>query len=730
MRICLFISLFFVSAFVFGQTPEIDSLKLCLKKPVKHDSIRALQYSDLAWYYLDISLDTSRMYNQKSIQIAKRINFRNGILACKNIDGILYRIETKYDKAAAVYNEIIELRKEWDSEDEVYIAYTNLASVYFESLEYGKAVSYYSLALKNIPENQLEQKVQIITNLAVTYSNLKMYDKSIENFTTAIKYNKKLKSDRLGLNIYTNLATVYQDKGLTDLAIKYQKVAEDYSIKLKNYRNLTTIYFNLVYCLIKKNQFKEATNYVKLFHNCARILNEDNIWSSYYYTYSRLSNAMNQNDLAKKQAQIALNYCSEDNAFMKRVILLKLVTVYIDLKDHKKALSILNELNNSKKYDLHENLELFELYYELYKDSKEYSLALKYLEKSNEIKEKINKADISNQLAVMNTLYDLESKEKDLKLSKVKNAQIKADSDRKSTLIYGMIFVGFLVLILLVISVRSNRAKRRANTKLNLQKVEIELQKQQIEEKQSEILDSIHYAKRIQDSLLIREGELKNAFPNSFVLFKPKDIVSGDFYWSTKTKDHIYIAICDSTGHGVPGAFMSALNMTFLNEAINQLHIQEPGTIFNHVRKRLIETISKDGAKDGMDGVLLCFNIENRSLTYATAINGPVIIRNNEVLKFPIDKMPVGYSDSMESFTTYSLEYQKDDVLYISTDGYMDQFGGSFEKKLKSANFYRMLAEKSFEHPDQIKQELDDYFVEWIGNLEQIDDVCVFGMKL
>ncbi|MGZ4098663.1 MAG: 7TM diverse intracellular signaling domain-containing protein [Bacteroidia bacterium] len=275
----------------------------------------------------------------------------------------------------------------------------------------------------------------------------------------------------------------------------------------------------------------------------------------------------------------------------------------------------------------------------------------------------------------------------------------------------------------------------------------------ELEEKNKEILDSIHYARRIQHTLLAHAEFLKSNLPEHFVLFKPKDIVSGDFYWATSigskqkagasdtagilpTADcqRFYLAVCDSTGHGVPGAFMSLLNISFLNEAITEKGITDPGKVFDHVRKRLIENISQDGGKDGMDGILSCFekgtNGNTTLLNYSAANNAPVLIRNNEVLALDKDKMPVGQGEKKDPFSSYSVELQTGDCIYLFTDGYGDQFGGPKGKKFK----FRKLEEKLLEVnrlplADQ-KEILEKTFNDWKGNLEQVDDVLVIGIKI
>ncbi|MCW3077041.1 MAG: protein serine/threonine phosphatase [Bacteroidetes bacterium] len=263
-----------------------------------------------------------------------------------------------------------------------------------------------------------------------------------------------------------------------------------------------------------------------------------------------------------------------------------------------------------------------------------------------------------------------------------------------------------------------------------LRNVELKEAYNLITEKNKEITDSIHYAQRIQKALLAPDYILDQNLKDYFILYKPKDIVSGDFYWATYSNGLFFIAVCDSTGHGVPGAFMSLLNTTYLNEAINEKNITEPHLIFNHVRERLINAISQDGARDGMDGTLVCFNKKSGAITYAAANNGPIVRINNKMVMLPADKMPVGKDEKRDSFTLHTLDVKEGDFLYLVTDGYSDQFGGSKGKKFKSKQLEEVLQALSDVPLKTQLDVLDKKFEEWKGALEQVDDVLLIGIKI
>lgn len=255
-----------------------------------------------------------------------------------------------------------------------------------------------------------------------------------------------------------------------------------------------------------------------------------------------------------------------------------------------------------------------------------------------------------------------------------------------------------------------------------------------LDDKQREIFESIRYASRIQENILASPEFLSEGLPDHFVYFNPKEIVSGDFYWACEAKgesgqEYFYLAACDSTGHGIPGAFMSLLNVNYLNQSIIELGIRNTGEIFDYVKKALSDVFDNHGNKDGMDGILIRIEKHNPIIQFSAANNKPILIRENKLISLPYDKMGVGKGLKSEPFGSYTIGVMPNDVLYLISDGFPDQFGGELNKKYKYSRFYELLLSIHHLAPSLQHQQLKKEFESWAKGYEQTDDVLVIGIK-
>jgi serine phosphatase RsbU (regulator of sigma subunit) len=267
----------------------------------------------------------------------------------------------------------------------------------------------------------------------------------------------------------------------------------------------------------------------------------------------------------------------------------------------------------------------------------------------------------------------------------------------------------------------------------NLEQKVIERTKQ-IEQQKREITDSIHYASRIQSALLPPNVDLDRYLPSYFILNKPRDIVSGDYYWVSCKDNKVIVAVADCTGHGVPGAFMSILGIAFLNEIINKTEIIIANEILNELRHHIIESLhqrgGEDETRDGIEMALCIVDFENNDLQYAGAFRPLYLIRHNELIELKGDNMPIGvYEDDQTSFKNKELQFKENDIIYLFSDGFVDQLGGPDRKTFRSRRFKKLLVNNNHLPLNEQKALLEKTYDEWRQNIEQIDDIMVMGVK-
>jgi serine phosphatase RsbU (regulator of sigma subunit) len=257
-------------------------------------------------------------------------------------------------------------------------------------------------------------------------------------------------------------------------------------------------------------------------------------------------------------------------------------------------------------------------------------------------------------------------------------------------------------------------------------------QKEKMESKNKEITDSINYAKRIQAAILPTDNTFRTHLPDSFVLYKPKDIVAGDFYWLEKKNDLIIFAAADCTGHGVPGAMVSVICNNALNRSVREFNLTDPAQILNKTREIIISEFEKsdDEVKDGMDISLCCYNPVTKQLVWAGA-NNPLWVVNEEGLtEYKANKQPIGKFYDPKPYTSHTLHLKKNDQIFIFTDGYQDQFGGPKGKKFKASSLKSLILSLRDKQTGEQKEIIENTFENWKGFLEQIDDVCVIGVRI
>ena len=595
------------------------------------------------------------------------------------------------------------------------VIYHKISSAYTMMMQSENGLKYCLEALKNYEAiKDTANTANILVNIANVYqqqNNFKQADYYLRQAESKAKLISKKKS--LG-NVYNTMGILYAEHGQLDSALKFFLQSTSIREKLNDNTAIAWNYNNLggLYVMLEKP--KEAIIYLE------KALKK----------FEETKNMEGQSSVANNLGELNMQIGNTKKAFEYYSYSRKLYS---------------QTSNPANLENLYRNLSV---YFDKMGDIK---TAFKYSDSLIVLTDSLYGTRLDNSIAEMQTKYDVEKK--DLELAKNK-AEIKNEKNKRF-ITYGALAFFILLFSIAIwafiqkrkngrlLEIKNDQIETR-NALLQNANQEISHQKEQLSEKQKEIVDSINYAKKIQTAFLASEEMLLENLVNHFILFKPKDIVSGDFTWATFVPSPsgrvgeglFYIACCDSTGHGVPGAFMSLLNMGFLSEAIKERNILKPGEIFNYVRDRLIETIGKDEQQDGFDGIIICIDMsmsvraEPRTITYAAANNSPLIIRNKEQIQLSCNKMPVGKGIKTDSFETFTLHYQKNDSLYLFTDGYPDQFGGPKGKKFKYKPLEELLLKNEPLSLEVQKEKLNTTFEDWKGNLEQVDDVCIIGIKL
>jgi serine phosphatase RsbU (regulator of sigma subunit) len=299
----------------------------------------------------------------------------------------------------------------------------------------------------------------------------------------------------------------------------------------------------------------------------------------------------------------------------------------------------------------------------------------------------------------------------------------------------GLVTVSSVIVFIRRRTAKLEEEKRILEERVEERTVELKGANAQLSVAFKDIKDSINYAKRIQQAILPLETDIRKELPEHFIYFKPRDVVSGDFYWFNKKNDKLFIAACDCTGHGVPGAFMSIIGNSLLNEIAHETTVTEPSQILNMLRDKIIQALKQRSgeqeSKDGMDMMLCCIDKKNKKLSFSGANNPLYVIRNGELKEFKGNKQPIGvYGDELKPFTNQEFDLCPGDLIYLFSDGYPDQFGGPRGKKFLYTRFKELLVSISPRSMEQQNSDLDRSFWDWKKDNEQVDDVLVIGIRI
>jgi serine phosphatase RsbU (regulator of sigma subunit) len=747
---------------IVAQQTNLDSLIISLKNykpPCKNicinDSNKVILLDNLSWEFKSIDLDSALLFADQSLELALQINWKKGIARAHTQKSICLRYIGNYDKALESAIKSLNLWDELIKENPTknYYKTGKIKALYQISNSYSSKGNYYE-AIKHgeislTIAKEIDDKRLIagqLGNLGIIYVAIGDYAKGMEYYFSSLKLSQEMGLKRSEAINYNDIGSLYITQNEYTKALLYYEKGLKVAQEIEDYQLIGEFYYSLAYANNYSKNYKQAienaekaikiskeTNYKQLECNCLTEL--CNIYTS-------LKNYEKALECGNLSISIAIEI---ENKHIQAIGLTEVANTYLEMKNYIKAESfLLSAMKICEELQIIETTKTCEqLLSIIYEKTGKHDKALihykKYIEyRDSLVNEESNRSQIRSEVN-----FEFDKKTAVLKEIQEKEKLIaEGKSFTQKIMISGISIVLIIVLIFTFFVFKSLKTTKKQKQLIELkeqltneQNIIITHQKHVVEEKQLEILDSINYAKRIQYTLLAHTDFLQENLPQHFVYFQPKDIVSGDFYWATKRGNKFFIAACDSTGHGVPGAFMSLLNISFLNEAVNEKGIEDPNKILDFVRQRLIDNISKEGQKDGFDGILFCFEsstIETNKLniTYASANNAPILISNNEIVKLPCDRMPVGKGEIKQDFKLYTIDAKRGDTVYLYTDGYPDQFGGPKGKKFKSKQLDELLLSISHETMENQKTTMKEQFENWRGELEQVDDICLIGIKI
>lgn len=750
----LFISLFFASTISFAQISEEDQMTIDSLKNVvngtQHDSfkLKALRIWSNLIYLSDPDLDLKLNHQindlceeglQKDINTQEKNFYLFSKSGAINLIGFYFKSIGEYEKAVNYYMESLDISEKLDNKKGISMTVNSLGNLYSEKGDFAKAQFFYKQGLK------IDQEIGDQEGIARSYINIgQIFTQqgngvvAIEYFLKSLKLQEEL-DDKYGKGLcYVNIGEVYQNQGQSESA-------------LENYQKGLVMFDSIEY------DFGSAVCYTNIGNVCKEMGDLEQAIQFQLKALKLRTELNDQTSIAHSLANLGSLYMamskfeqSEDH--LKRSLAIRkesqekpgmassLTSLgLLSLKQDKatealyyghQSLNIAQEIG-----ELNEVKEAAYLLWKAYKLNGQFSKALEMYELHINTKDSVQ--NLSNQKEILKKEFRYEYDKQHLADSlafaqqEAMNAmkyEVELEREAKQRFVlYGGI--GSLAILGLILF-RGYVRKREDNKLIRSQKEEVEENKKLLEQKNEEIIDSINYAKRIQNAILPPMKEIKSALPNSFVYYQPKDIVAGDFYWMIKKGEETYIAAADCTGHGVPGAMVSVVCNSGLNRSVNEFGLNTPGKILDKTRALVVKEFEKstEEVSDGMD-IALC-KINGLDIQYAGANNPLWLIRGGELTAYKADKQPIGkYPDSL-AFTNHKIKAQKGDVLYLFSDGFADQFGGEKGKKYMSARFKRFLLSihqlPMWEQQHKIKEE----FEAWKGIQEQLDDICVIGIQI
>jgi serine phosphatase RsbU (regulator of sigma subunit)/Tfp pilus assembly protein PilF len=665
----LFIYFFLLTfAFSFSQKLKQSDI-LILKKELKSNFSeieKANNCNKIYHYYNSINNDSALLYAQKALFYAEKVNYLEGKIKANSNIGSIYYYTGDNPKALKFFLKSNNLTEQYEKKN----------------------------GINKFTQTQLSKN---LNNLGAIHLSQQEFEEAEKYFRKSLRIDLKINEKLSAANSYNNIGTIKEAQNKYDEAIINYSKALKIKLELKDSLEIPSTLINIGVVKMNIKEYDSAVSYfMKALDYSERTNNVKDLCLAY----------INLGDLhyLKKEYKNSIPYYEKG----------------IEICKKQNYLSFLSYAYES----------ISQAYY---RESK-FEEAYKYQSLFQQTKDKIYSEENSRLLKEMQTKFETNQKDKEIKLLKkdkdLRDIQFK---NNQKILIFSFVLL-FLISLFTIFIVKTNRQKHKIYSEINTKNEKLEIAYRVVEIKQKEILDSINYAKRIQAAILPPDKNFKNLLPDSFIIYKPKDIVAGDFYWIEKNNETILFAVADCTGHGVPGAMVSVICNNGLNRSVREHGLTNSGEILDKTREIVIQEFEKseEELRDGMD-ISLCSLTDNK-LNWAGANNPLWIIRNGEFLEFKADKQPIGRYITSKPFKSHEIQLIKGDLIYIFTDGLQDQFGGKLNgingKKFKVSKLRELLLNVSHKSMQEQQFLIDSAFENWKGELEQVDDVCIIGVRI
>jgi len=723
----------------FAQKQEqarIDSINEYLKNYTEKDTNRVNALCDISFTYYSINPQKGLEAGFEALTIAQQLKFIPGQAKANRFIGVNYWGLSNYTGAIQYYKKALTAETKLNNKKGMGSNLMNIGIIYNSQSDYGKALDYYFKSLRLFEQIDFKKGMShCYGNIVIVYMETGDNDKALEFAFKALEIDKALGNADGQANHLLKIGTCYTSKNELDKAMQYLNEALTKYKLLDNQRGVAITIGNIAGSYIKKKEFDTAIMYIqeaiasfeKLNSKKDLAINALNLSNAYIemfksnYKSKLIGDGSNKLDYAMKNTEKALAISQE------------LKEKYVE-RDARSQLYEIQKLKGNKAQALIE----FEKF-----------VALRDIINGEENKKDILRKELLfefDKKATADSIKNANEKQLQQVQIEAQKANLKVERTKRYGLIAGILFLA----LFLMITRRQKDVIKRQKDFVERQRSSISAQKKILEEKNKEIFDSIVYAKRLQEAILPSNKLLNKYLPNSYVFYKPKDIVAGDFYWmDTFAKDDfgnylkpldtdinpadcIIFAVADCTGHGVPGAMISIFCSNALNRAIKEFCLLDPGNILDKVRSLVIETFEKSDmeVRDGMDISLCVFNFKTIELYWAGANNPLWLVRNQELVEFKPDRQPIGKFDNPSSFKTHKIKLEKGDKFYIFSDGLADQFGGEKGKKLKTRSMRELIMAQQSNSMQMQFDIMDKFFEIWKGELEQVDDICLIGVSV